>query len=335
MAIADDFDDIIGTAKASSEDVAGWLNLGFKPLNKILSGMYGGGLGYGRLYEIYGENASGKTILATNAMIEAQKAGGIAILVDFEQAFMVNLAVDMGLDITRLYHMQPETWEEGISKGMRIASAIRTGKKVKIDKDAPIVMVVDSIASAIPQSVAVKELTEMTMNDTTALSRATGNLKIVAWHCKKKNVVGLFLNQLRLKPGVMFGDPRTTPGGKAMGYYASGRLSISKKSIVKQVKGDKVIVGFHITIKCVKSKHTKFGNSVSIDFMYREDGSAYFDIIGSTIDYLAEKDFIKKTGEKKSVKFVWTDGKEYTKAALVKKIEVEGDAEIDRLLADD
>lgn len=325
----DDFADIVGEAAAGDEEVRGWLDTGFQPLNKILSGRYDGGIGYGRLYEIYGPSSSGKTIIAMNVMIEAQKAGGAVILVDFERAFMVDLAIRSGLDTTRFIHMHPKSWEEGMMKAMQVAEKIRETKR--ISPNAPILLVTDSIASAIPQSVLTKELTEQTMNDTTALARATSaTLKIVAARAKDADLTCLFLNQIRLKPGIAYGDPTTTPGGSAMEFYASGRLSIGRKKLTSKTEGgDKEFAGQRISIKCVKSKHTRPFQTTELDFMFREDGSGYFDVVGSMIDHLCDNEILKKSG----ARITWTDGKSYFRAALIEKIENEGlQAELTALL---
>lgn len=322
MSLQDEFLDILGDA-AQSTEITGWLSTGNPQFNKILSGKYYGGFAYGRLYEIYGPSGSGKTVLATNAMIEAQRAGGVAILVDFERAFMTDLAVDIGLDLDRFIAIKPQTWEEGMTKMMQVAEKLREGfgkiKPVPIDK--PIVLVVDSIASATPKSVLAKELTELTMNDTTALARATSAaLKVVAARADMHNFTGIFLNQIREKPGVMFGDPTTTPGGKAMEYYASGRLSLSKKNLTKTVDGKKQSIGAHITAKCQKSKHTRPYKTASLDFLEPDSkhSADWFDVAGSLIDHLLDIGALEKSG----TMIIW-EGKKYQRGRLAPMLDNE------------
>lgn len=326
--LADEFLDIIGTGV--SADIKGWLSTGCPQFNKIISGSYDGGFAYGRMYEVFGPSSSGKTVIATSAMIEAQKANGAAIFVDFERAYMQELAVKLGLDLSRYVYIKPKSWEQGMTQMLQIAERMR--EKKMVPPEAPIVIVVDSIASAVPKSVLEKEMTEHTMNDTTALARATSNtLKVVAGRTEEQNITTIFLNQIRLKPGVMFGDPTTTPGGGAMEFYASARLSISRSQLTKQVDGKKQVVGAHITAKCVKSKHTRPFQTAAIDFLYRDDesGSGYFDVTGSLIDHLVELGKLDKSGNF----IVWTDGKKYPKKSLVEKIESEGlTAELNALL---
>lgn len=203
MSTLDDMMAIVGDAIAEDHDVPGWLSTGSPVLNKRLSGRYDGGIGYGRLYEIYGPSSSGKTVIAANLMIEAQKAGGSVILVDFEQAFMVEMSIRNGLKPAPPYfiHMKPMTWEEGMMKALKLGELMRAKKTVP--PEAPILVVVDSIAAGVPQSVMAKELTEMTMNDSTALARATSNtLRVIAPRSKSMVLTWLFLNQVREKPGV-------------------------------------------------------------------------------------------------------------------------------------
>jgi len=316
--LTDQFLDILGEA-ASDSKIKGWLSTGCPQFNEILSGDYNGGFAYGRLYEIFGPSGSGKTVIANNAMIEAQRAGGFAILVDFERAFMLDLAVQLGLDESRLVTIRPKTWEEGMTKMMQVAERMREKSMVPID--APIVLVVDSIASATPKSVMEKDLTELTMNDTTALARATSAaLKVVAARADMGNFTGIFLNQIREKPGVMFGDPTTTPGGKAMEYYSSGRLSLSRKQLTKTVNGKKSVIGAHITAKCVKSKHTRPFRTTSLDFLAPDDRhpADWFDIAGSLIDHLLDIDKLDKSG----TMIVW-EGKKYQRGSLSKMLDNE------------
>lgn len=327
--LTDEFLDILGDA-AGTPEIKGWLSTGVRQFNKILSGSYDKGLAYGRMYEIYGPSSSGKTVVAVNVMIEAQKAGGMAIFVDFEHAFMKDLAIRLGLDPSKFVSIDPRTWEEGMTKALQIAEKVR--EKKMISEDAPIVLVVDSIASAVPKSVLEKDLTEQTMNDTTALARATSHsLRVVAGRTSRSNMTCLFLNQVRLKPGVMFGDPTTTPGGGAMEFYSSGRLAVSRKKIMKQVDGAKVMVGQQIKAKCVKSKHNRPFQEAFVDFLFREDGSGYFDMTGSLIDHLVDTDKLAKSGN-----FIeWTDGKKYQRAALIKLIDKEGlISDLEKMLSD-
>ena len=156
---------------AKQQSVTNFIDTGYPPLNKIMSGRYDGGLPYGRIVECYGVSSAGKTALATQWMVQAQKLGGIAIFIDWERSFDVELAKSFGLNDERPYwiYSRPETWESGNIVAAKACSLIRDSKL--IDPEAPILVVFDSVASAVPQSVADKEIDEYTMNDTTALAR--------------------------------------------------------------------------------------------------------------------------------------------------------------------
>ncbi|MCG5512784.1 hypothetical protein [Ectothiorhodospira shaposhnikovii] len=230
---------LIGAAAACEDEVKGWLSTGFPQLNKILSGRYDGGFAYGRMYEIYGPSSSGKTVIAANAMIEAQKAGGIVIMADFERAFMVELSAKMGLNVEKPHfiHMQPTTWEQGNTLAMQAAELIR--KRGLIDPQAPILFVLDSIAAAVPKSMVDKELDELSMNDTTALARVTSTtLKVINARASAINMTCLYLNQIRTKPGVVYGDPTCLRGDVMIPFVDGTSASIAtvvERKIDKEV----------------------------------------------------------------------------------------------------
>lgn len=297
-----------------------YLNTGFPPLNKILSGRYDGGLAYGRMFEMFGESSTGKTALATAWMVEAQKLGGVAGFIDWERSFNVDLAKSFGLNDERPYwiYAKPKTWEEGNMIAAKACKLIRESKA--IPEDAPILFVFDSIAAALPKSMADKEIDEYSMNDTTALARVTSTtLKAQAAFCEEFNAIFLYLNQMRLKPGVVYGDPRTTPGGKAMEFYASGRLALGRQKLMDTVDGEKQFVGQQISIQCVKSKFTKPFQETGLRMVFDEMGVANFDMIVSLLEYLIEKKLIDYS----KPRVTWTDGKKYFVKELAKKLHEE------------
>ena len=311
--------------------VTQWLDLGCPELNAIISGRYDGGLPFGRMVEIFGESSTGKTALATKAMVEAQRMGGCAIFIDWERSFDVNLAKGFGLNTERPFwiYIKPRTWEEGNTQAAKAAKAIR--RSGAIPADAPIIAVFDSIASAIPHSVlfdgktgAEREIESYTMNDNTALSRVTSTtLKVMAQYAEDFAATFVYLNQMRTKPGVTFGDPRTTPGGKAMEFYASARLVTGRQKIMAKVEGekDKEFVGQNITIECVKSKFTRPFQKTDLRLMYDDSGAAFFDVVASLLETLALKKMLDWNGQR----FTWTDGKSYYKKALAEKLNAEPD----------
>ncbi len=196
-----------------NQGVSHFIDTGFPPLNQIICNNPEGGLPQGRLCEMYGPSSSGKTALATMMMIQAQQAGGIAGFMDHERSFDIKLAKNMGLNDTfpHWIYQQPATWEES---NMNMAKAAKTIREEKaIPADAPILFVFDSIASALPKSMLDKDMDEFNMNDTTALARVTSTtLKVMAAFAEKYNFTILYLNQIRTKPGVVYGDPTCLRG---------------------------------------------------------------------------------------------------------------------------
>lgn len=303
---------------ADNQAVSNFIDTGFPELNYAISGKYDGGLPYGRMLEMFGESSSGKTALATDWMAETQRLGGVAGFVDWERSFSVDLATaGFGLNDKRPHWIygKPRTWEEGNTFVAKACQAIR--KSGAIAEDAPILFVLDSIAAALPKSVAEKEIDEYTMNDTTALARVTSTtLKSMAHHAEEFNATFLYLNQIRLKPGVVYGDPRTTPGGKSMEYYSTARIALGRQKIMEAVAGGKEFVGQNITAQVTKSKLTKPFKEANLRMTFDEAGVAHFDKIHSTIDFLKDKGTL--TYSKPYV--TWIDGKKYHVKALAEHI---------------
>lgn len=313
---------------ANADAVKHFLDTGYPPLNKIMSGRYDGGLPYGRLVEMFGESSTGKTALATKWMVEAQKLGGVAGFIDWERSFNIELAKHFGLSDERPFwiYKKPKTWEEGNMIAAKTCQIIRASGV--IDKDAPILFVMDSIAAAVPKSVIDKELDELSMNDTTALARVTSTtLKSMAQFAEEYNAIFLYLNQMRLKPGVVYGDPRTTPGGKAMEFYSSARLALGRKKMMDTVDGEKQFVGQEISIQCMKSKFTKPFQETDLRMMFDETGAANFDMIASMIDFLIKKGLV----EYSKPRVTWEGSKYYVKQ-LAEKLSKEPDG-WDKLVA--
>jgi protein RecA len=308
-----------------------WLDMGYPPLNHILSGRYDRGLPSGRIIEIYGPSASGKTLLATQAMIAAQKAGGIAIFIDWERAFNAKFAEELGLDTTfpKFIYKRSKTWEEGNTAAMKVAETVRKGKHIA--EDAPIVVVFDSVAAAVPKSMAEKEIDEYTMNDTTALARVSSTtLKSVNQHVGEFEVTAIYLNQIRTKPGVVYGDPTTTPGGVAMEFYASVRIALGAKKIMgKDAAGDKEFLGRLIGMETKKNKVSRPFQSTDLRLVYDEEGRAHFDKTLGMLEHLVA---IGKL-EEKGGRIIWIDGKSFFKSVLSKQIDDTGtQAELVKLL---
>jgi len=302
--------------------VKSWLSTGYPPLDEAISGkLVGGGLPVGRIVEIFGPSSAGKTAIATQTMVSAQKAGGFAIFQDHERSFEPVLAERLGLDTRRgpFFHDFPDTFEASVTKSLRIARGARE-KKI-IPPEAPIVIVYDSLAAMVPKSKMGKEIDEQGMNDSLALAKATSAVfPALAIFAEKLNVLVLVLNQMRLKPGVVYGDPTTTPGGEAPRYYASVRIQLGAKRLVDGTGDDKEMVGQEVTAKCIKNKVYRPFQKAEWDFRFREDGTGYFDVVGGTLTYLTKAGKLAASGPR----VTWTDGKSYFKKQLISKIEEEG-----------
>lgn len=294
-----------------------FIDTGFPPLNKICSGKYvGGGLPYGRIVEIVGESSTGKTALATKLMLEVQKLEGIAIFVDWERSFSIPLAENLGLRTEQPYffYTTPNTWEDGNTQVNNLCEAIRENDA--IPADAPIIAIFDSVASAVPQSTFDKKIDAYTMNDTTALARVSSTtLKVMAQKAWNTNATYVYLNQVRTVPGA-YVPTTSTPGGKAMEYFSSIRLFLSRKKIVSK---DKAFLGQEITIEARKNKITKPFQSCKLNMIYDEMDVPGFDLTSSLIDELIAIGKLEMAGVRISF-----EGKTYYKNALVKKINDEG-----------
>lgn len=300
--------------------VTQYLDSGFPPLNHASGARWDAGFPVGRLIEIAGPASSGKTAIATAAMASAQAAGGVAGFMDHERSFSVTLAPKLGLDTTpgRFIYKKPKTFEESIAIFSLAVKTIR--EKKLIAKDAPICWVFDSLAAMVPQSILMdskgKERTaeDRNMSDNTALARATSaHFPAIAMIAEEYNVCVIFLNQLRTKIGVMFGDPRKTTGGESAAYYFSQRLWLSSS----QIKKDGEVIGMEVKGKFIKNKVARPFAEASWFFMFEPDGTGRFDREKSLVGFLSEQGILAAGSKAGSV--VW-NGKQYPKDTLAKAI---------------
>ncbi len=213
-----------------------------------------GGFPRGRIIEIFGPESSGKTTLALHAVAEAQKAGGICAFVDAEHAMDPVYTKNLGVNIDELLISQPDTGEQALEI---VESLVRTGK---ID-----VIVVDSVAALVPKDEIEGEMGAQHVGKqarlmSQALRKLTG---IVA---KSKTIV-IFINQIRMKIGVMFGNPETTPGGNALKFYCSVRLDVRR---IAQIKKGEEIIGGRTRVKVVKNKVASPFKQAEFDLVYNE-----------------------------------------------------------------
>jgi len=312
-----------GVQSDQQKDIGLYLSTGVPNLDYALSGKYvGGGFKSGRIVEMAGPESSGKTLAAQHVMKEAQKAGGMAAFHDHERSFMPHLFSSFGGNTAPgIFTLRkPRSFEESIDQMVDWMTIAR--KSGLIPFEAPLVGVFDSLHSMVPHANIERDKSQgQNMREKLALAQATSSeLPALAQLAEENNTLIIFLNQLRMKPGMVYGDPRYTPGGDAINFYASVRVFLSRK--MEKDKSTKETTGQIITAETIKNKTYPPFKKAEWIFRFKDD-VGYIDTVDTMVGHLLDLGKLNTSGA-----YIEWEGKKYYRSQLVEMLNADPEASV-------
>lgn len=320
-----------GVKSDEIRDIGCHLSTGVPNVDFIISGKYqGGGFKSARMVEIASPASAGKTLLAQHVIKEAQKAGGAGAFHDHERTFVPALFERFGGSIEPgiWTYRRPRTFEESLDQAVDWMSTIR--KADVIPFEAPLVCVFDSLAAMVPAADMERDRSQSkNMKEKLALATVTSQ-EFPAFNAflEENNILAIFLNQMRMKPGVTHGDPRYTPGGEAPFFYDAVKLYLGR-SMNKDDKTDKKLVtGQTVRVETVKNKTHRPFLKTQFEFKFNADGTGYIDVIDSMVGHLMDLGLLEMSG----AYIVW-EGKKLYRSQLVPALNANFDESLAKLIA--
>lgn len=308
-----------------------FLSTGVPNVDEAISGKYrGGGFKSSRIVEIAGPASTGKTLLTQHVIKEAQAAGGAGAFHDHERTFIPGLFERFGgiIDPGIWTYKRPRTLEESFDQSIDWMSAIR--KADVIPFEAPLVVAFDSAAAMVPAAKLDRENRGEALNMKDKLALATAfsqELPAFNQFVEENNVLAIFLNQMRLKPGVLHGDPRYTPGGESMFFYDAVKIYLGRSLDRDNKQDKKEVTGQTVRLETVKNKTHRPFQKTDFKFKFNADGTGYIDVVDTMLDHLRETGKIETSG----AYLVW-EGKKLYQSVLLPQI-VNEPGIVDRLVA--